>query len=452
MTRTNLTPTRRNADAGVSLIEVLVAVLVFAIISTGIVAGMTTIARMTTDSRARITAANLATQDIDLVRSISDPFGITNATSTVTVDGRDYTVKRSTSWVSKAGADVSCGSSTNLLFLRVNTRVSWAGMLATSAPAQDDTIIAPAGRISDTSSGSIGVSVVGAAADPQSGVAVSVTPTTGGKALTTTPDPTNANGCTYVNEVSPGTYDVTISKAGWIDAELQGASATESATVTAGTTQSPGFPLYAQAATFTTKYVDGPVDYPAAYALPTNLETTWTNTSGTWTTPAPVASLQRFPYTSGYGVIAGATQSGGKTCQSVDPQAWGAGTSNGVALASGVRATAAAAAGQTATVNIPVGVLLVKAPAGNMLGATQATPLAGNPSCAVTNTIYTFSGTTTGSWQAIALPYGSWRIYYGTSVNSATAIGAASLQVKTNAAGSGVAADGTVTLDPRLAK
>jgi prepilin-type N-terminal cleavage/methylation domain-containing protein len=125
MTTTNPTPTRRSADSGVSLIEVLVALLVFAIIASGIVAGMTTITRMTVDNRARVTAANLASQDIDLVRAISDPFGIAGATSDIAVDGRTYHVKRSVSWVSKTGADVSCNSSTNLLYLRVNVRVTW---------------------------------------------------------------------------------------------------------------------------------------------------------------------------------------------------------------------------------------------------------------------------------------------------------------------------------------
>jgi prepilin-type N-terminal cleavage/methylation domain-containing protein len=451
MTTTNPTPTRRSADAGVSLIEVLVALLVFAIIASGIVAGMTTITRMTVDNRARVTAANLASQDIDLVRAISDPFGIAGATSDIAVDGRTYRVKRSVSWVSKTGADVSCNSSTNLLYLRVNVRVTWPEMLSTTAPVQDDTIIAPAGRVSDTSAGSVGISVVGADNDPQAGVAVTMTPTSGGKALTAMPKPTGADGCTYASSVAPGTYDVTISKNGWLDAEQQSGTATESVVVTEGGTQSPSFPLYAQAATFKTNYVGGPVAYTGAFALPSNLETTWTNTSGTWATSPPATTVQRFPYSSGYGVIAGREQSGTKSCTAVDPQAWPAGSSNGVALTAGTRATTVAAAGQTASVSVPVGVVLVKAPAGQILGATQATPAAGTPSCGITGTVYQYPGTTTGNWTAVALPYGSWHFYAGTSVANAQPLAASLIQVKTNAVSAGVAPDGTVTLDPRSA-
>jgi prepilin-type N-terminal cleavage/methylation domain-containing protein len=446
------TPGRPAGDEGFTLIEVIVALLVFAIVSTGIVAGMTTIVRMTGDNRSRITAANLASQELDTVRSITDTYTIeSEPTEDIPVAGRTYHLTRNVSWISSAGADISCGSSTNLFYLRVNVRVTWDGMLGTTTGVQDDTILAPAGNISGTSTGAIGVSVIGATDDPQAGVAAVVTPTAGGKALAAQPSNTGDDGCTYANQVAPGTYDVTVSKTGWIDAEKQDTTATESVTVTAGHTESPAFPLYAKAATFTTKYTGAPVAYTSSFALPTNLETTWTNTSGTWTTTPTAASVKRFPYTSGYGVIAGLTESGSKTCAAVDPQAWSAGTSNGVALAAGARANAFVGAGQTATVAVPVGVVLVKAPAGSTLAATQSTSATGTPSCGISGAIYTYAAATTGNWMAVALPYGSWRFYYGSSTSNAQPVAASLLQVKTNTTGVvGVASDGTVTLDPRV--
>jgi prepilin-type N-terminal cleavage/methylation domain-containing protein len=440
---------RRGADGGFTLIEVVVSLLVFAVVSTGIVAGMTTILRMTSDNRSRITAANLASQELDTVRSITDKYTIKSVpVRSIPVDGRTYRLTRTASWVSSAGADVTCSSSTNLFYLRVNVRVTWDGMLNRTSGVQDDTILAPTGTTNGTSTGAIGIYVGGVTNDPQSGVAVSVTPTSGGNALAAQPSATGSDGCTYANQVAPGTYNVTVSKPGWIDADQQGTTATKSVPVTAGTTQSPSFPLYAQAATFSTTYVPGPVSYPSAFAMPSNLETTWTNTTDTWTTPSPSATVKRFPYASGYGVIAGLTESGSQTCAAVDPQAW----SGTASLAAGVRPNVFAAAGQSASVSVPVGVVLVKAPAGSTLAATQATPAAGTPSCGITGSIYYYPGTTNGTWQAVAVPYGSWRFYYGTSVSNAQPVGFASLQVKTNAVVGGVALDGTVTLDPRAAK
>ena len=85
--------TGRSAGAeGFTLIEVVVALLVFAILSTGIVAGATTVIRMTDDNRARITAANLASQDLDVVRAIGDPFSIEDTDGYSSIDGRSYRV------------------------------------------------------------------------------------------------------------------------------------------------------------------------------------------------------------------------------------------------------------------------------------------------------------------------------------------------------------------------
>ena len=455
-------PAQRD-DAGLTLIEVMVALLVFTIVATGIIASMGTITRMTTDDRARVTAENLAAQEVDIVRAVSDPFTVVNKTTVYPVDGRNYTIKRSVSWVSSAGTDVACNVSTSILDLRVNVRVTWPGMLTTTPAVQDDTVVAPAGRISDTSSGSIHVYVQGVGAVPQANVGVTLAVPTGstGKVPNTQPKATNSDGCTYANELTPGTYTVTLKKAGTITSDqVDGYNTgwTGTVQVTAGGTTSPSNPLFDTPATVTTTYAAYPAttSSTSSFLLPsssygtTPLNTTWTNTSGTWaTTPSSQgAAVTRFPYASGYGVIAGDSPATGTTCAATDPQAWSAGTSNGKRLSAGVRATAATAAGGTSSVAVPVGVALVKAPAGYFLGAVPATPQSGNPSCAITSTTYVF-GPATGGFQSVALPYGSWRFVYGTSTSNYYTVPAANIQVQTNAAGGGVATDGTTTFDPR---
>ncbi len=432
---------RTRRDEGFTLIEVMVALLVFGILATGVVAAANNIIRMTGDNRARATAANLAAQDIDLARAQADPFKVTANKQTIPVSGRDYTVVRTISWISSAGADIGCNSSTNLFYLRVNVRVTWPGMLGSTAAVQDDTIMAPNGRISDTGSGSIAVSVTGVDAKPQSGVTVTITPTSGGKTLTTQPKATGADGCTYANQVAPGTYEVAISKTGWID-DSQVQSPKKSVVVVAGGTQSATF-QYDQAATYNVAYTTGPAGSVYA-ARPNSFDTNFLSTSGTYTVTTAPASLKLHPWPSGYSVVVGRMGSGATTCASLDPAAWSA---DG-ALGSGVRTPVATTPGGTASVNAPMGVVQVTAPIGRSITVTSATPQgAGNPGCSVTGVTYAYSVGTASVPVNVSVPYGSWTVKIG-GVNAT----ASQVKVLTNTAGGGVAADGTVTLDPRPAR
>ena len=69
---------------GFTLIEVVVAMLVFAIIATGFLMTLTAGLVTTRDTRTRIVAANLASQQIDLIRS-QDVFDVTSSTDVAKV-------------------------------------------------------------------------------------------------------------------------------------------------------------------------------------------------------------------------------------------------------------------------------------------------------------------------------------------------------------------------------
>jgi prepilin-type N-terminal cleavage/methylation domain-containing protein len=449
---------RPQADAGMTLIEIVVALLVFAIIASGIVAGMTTIARMTSDDRSRVVAANLAAEQTDLARAVGDPFKLTNATTTQsfpTPDGdtRAFTIKRSISWVSSAGADISCGSSTNLFFMRVHVLVTWDGELPTTAPVQTDTVIAPAGRITDPTSGTIAVSVVGSDGLPMAGVSVTIVPTSGGGSLAAQPDPTNQDGCTYETKVAPGTYSVTIGKSGYIDVN-QDTAPSKPVVVTVGMTQSVSF-QYDRAATFPVVYAS---NYAGAFALPTDLDTTFLNaTSGLYVTSSPAASVLLHPFASGYTAVAGVlgTSSAKTTCAAVDPAGWSAAKVSGLDLQGGQRggAVAASPGGTAKDLDVPMGVVLVKASSAGYLKAVQAnaSPVNGQPDCKVPST-YVFGNVLKNGTVAVALPFGTWTLYSGpTSTVQATPILGASLSAPTNAVQGNVTGAGVVTLDPRIA-
>ncbi|MCS0498625.1 type IV pilus modification PilV family protein [Protaetiibacter mangrovi] len=448
------------SDSGVSIIEVLAATLIFLVISIGVAQATVTAVRLSGDQRHRVTALSLAAGEIDLVRSIGDPFNVFDRTITQNVDGIDYKIYRDTSWVSGTGLDIPCGAggSGNLQYKRVNVRVTWGGQIVPIAPVSSDTILAPDGRLNDPTRGTILVSVVKADGTGASGVAVAVTPNGSGAAtLDTPPDNTNAEGCTYALQVTPGDYIVGLSKSGYISSG-QLTSPTSSISVTAGATVNASF-TYDSAATFALTYAGG-----STAARATNFETSFVNTYGVYYKSGSAATAQLFPWSSGYRAIAGhyvapdATGAGG--CSAVDPAEWQAGTVSGTSLAAGVAPDPVAAApGGGAAMNVALATLQLKSiPVKNYITAvsvdTSAVP--GEPGCAVSMT-YNFDRVGTNnsnSDRTIMLPYGTWKLYSSTtsgSTSSSAAIGQSAIIPLNNVVTSGMVSGNQVTLDPRVA-
>src|SRR4051812_19855589 len=102
---------RARDDDGMSLAEVVIAMVIFAIVSVGLVYTMLATMSMTRDSRAREAATNLAAEEIDLARAVSDPFALLDSSRTVTLNGDQFAVQRDTQWVSDPAADYTCGAS-----------------------------------------------------------------------------------------------------------------------------------------------------------------------------------------------------------------------------------------------------------------------------------------------------------------------------------------------------
>src|SRR4051812_26204520 len=101
---------KAKADDGMSLIEVVVAMMIFALVAAGVAYSTIIVARITDDTGSRQVATNLATTEIDYIRSLQDPFLIKNDKKTVTVGAINYYIVRQVSWVDAAGTDVGCGT------------------------------------------------------------------------------------------------------------------------------------------------------------------------------------------------------------------------------------------------------------------------------------------------------------------------------------------------------
>ncbi|MFJ8896143.1 prepilin-type N-terminal cleavage/methylation domain-containing protein [Leifsonia sp. NPDC102414] len=449
MTRAAL---NRSDDAGLTLIEVMVAMFVFALISIGVALSITSSLLLTTDTRSREIAANLAAQEIDLDRSASNVFAVTDTSWTTVVNGTTFTIVRGTDWVSTNNSTVACGAGGGTLqFKKVNISVTWSGMRTATAAVRADTLIAPNNRINDPTLGTIIVSVKSASGAGTPGVVVSVAPSSvpnGAVPLTTVPAPTDADGCTYALKVTPGNYDVSLSVPNYLDIHQKPAPVLSPVQVTAGTAQTAPF-TYDNGALYSVQYAS------STATRPTNLDLSWVNPiGGTFVQTIGSATTSRlFPFSDGYAVLAGAYVApiaSHPNCLSVDPSAWTTPAVDG-AVGRAVQAGQAAPPGQTiTTLPIPMGVVTVNGLGNNTyLTAVAQAPVAGtgDPGCTTANT-YTFPKLTSGSSMTVALPFGAWRFYTGNSSGSTSStVPTTSIALVTR--GVMTPAVQTITLDPR---
>jgi type II secretory pathway pseudopilin PulG len=448
----------QDREDGVSIIEVMVALMIFTVVALGLAYSMATMTKLTYESSNRETAANLASAEIDRLQALPDAFDVhSDLINPVTVDGITYNLADSVGWVSANGASGSCGTGGgNLQYKRLNVVVTWPGMIYAN-PVRADSTLAPDSRINDPSYGTIVVGITGFDGTGRSGVTVTVTPETGGGgvALTDPVDPTDSDGCAFALKVSPGKYKVVVSRSGYVDDAHSTTTTFSQQVVAAGGTLA--LPItYDAASNFSIKYAANSALNPL---IPSNLETTLVNDHGNKTLSAPASTIQLFPWTGGYQAIAGDfSTAAGTGCKNVDPTQWLESTT----LNAGVRAVAVQTSpGGSANLPVPMGIVSLTAPvAGKVSAVQQTTGPNGDPGC-TSPTTYNFTpNLTSGQAVNIALPYGSWKIYVGTTQVTAPAIvgGVVDVDDTTGAlvpgltGGASVVTAGIATIDPRLAK
>ncbi|TFD30535.1 type IV pilus modification PilV family protein [Cryobacterium cryoconiti] len=428
----------------------MVAMMVFAMIAVSVAYALTLSLSMGSDNRSREAAANLAAQEIDLNRAVEDVFTLVDADKTTTMNGTTFYLHRETNWVTSTSADATCGSGGGQLkFKRVNVSVTWDGMRASTLPVRADTVIAPGTRINDPMLGTILVSVLSASGAGNAGVTVTATPASpaaGAVALTETPDPTDAQGCSYILKVAPGNYNVSVSRANSADVNQKPTPVTFVG-VGAGSAASVAF-QYDLSGAFTVNYASNAA--AGTTQIPTNLDTTFKSTYPLYTPAASNNALSKVfplhPFTSGYEIFSGkyvAPSASSPGCLSPNPAEW---TLPGVGGAVGQAVPAAATvAGGTVATGVPMGVLTVSGLNGQYLKAVSQAhaPGTGPAGCAGTMT-YTF-GKLTSNAASIALPYGAWQLFSGGSATQTTPV---LVGLTTSAPSSAVA--GLVTLDPRV--
>lgn len=447
----------RNEDSGFTLVEVIVAMLVFAIIATGFLYVITSSLTVSRDTRARVVAANLASQQIDLIRSAKSVFDIKNETKSATLNGDTFTIDISWSWATSTGATVTCeagAASGSFSYKRVTVEVRWANMGADTRPVVSDTAYTPRSKINDPTKGTILVGVIDAHGEGVSGVKVTLDPAPAG----IDPVTTDSDGCAYLLKVPQGEYDVLVSKAGYIS-QTQLTSPKAGASVSPGGSSRVSF-AYDNAATFRLTYAGNVSPIPA---LPTNLTTTFLSTYGNFqVTPSKstgIVPITRYPLISGYSIVAGpyieTPDAPATSCLAPDPGQWIADDAK-----AGVRPDPAAAApgGSTnATVSMGAIRLAGMAGSGKYLTAVYVGGGTADPGCLAVTTpgtktpnlmTFTFADVVVSNGATIALPYGTWNIYRGGSAGDKSTLIGAGISLLTP----GTISGNRVTLDPRVAR
>jgi prepilin-type N-terminal cleavage/methylation domain-containing protein len=431
MVRTIQLARRRSAgriddDAGFTMVELVVSIMIFALTIAAIAAGMSTSFSLTRGNRSRSVAANLAAQEMDTIRSTSfSNLAIGQLTTTQTVSGVAYTVTRQTQWVTQSGTSGSCGvpsGQQQLRYLSIVVNVSWANM-AGVAPIASSTVLAP-----PAGTGSIETAVLDRTGGGVPNANVALTDS-GGNTSTKT---TASDGCALFTSLQPGTFSVAVTKTGFVD--TQGVVApSQSVDVYSGGIYGVQFD-YDQAATInplTLQAISGSI--PAAVQ---NAPVTIANAgltlgkivvAGSGLTRGPFSNL--FPFTNGYEAWAG-------NCNDADPGA----TALLVSVTPGGTGTGAISmpritvqtrnAANAARVNVAITATHV-ADTGCAAGATYA--------LGTTNSV-------TGNLTTVALPYGLWTISAAGQVSPTCTGGTPVGQCKVTLVGGGSGATSVPTL------
>jgi len=225
----------RNDDSGFALIEVVVSAALVALVAIGVFAGLDSAGATSGHERSRAQAGALAQQDIERLRAKGGPALKTLATQpqpfetqTKTAGPLTYTVRSTVKKVDESAVGGACaGASAAVSYLQIESSVDWAGR-PSGVKAMKRVSLIPL----PPQGGSLIVQIYDRNKAPLSGIPVSVN---GGSAVTT-----NAAGCSEWDNLTPGTYTVSLTKAGYVSPDGQ-TTLTKTVGVSDGSTTTTSF-------------------------------------------------------------------------------------------------------------------------------------------------------------------------------------------------------------------
>lgn len=272
---------RRAADDGVTLIELLVALLVLGVVMTGLVAITISMLRVTVVNDTRTVASNLAQAELERVRAL--PFAELANVGRVEETRDGYVIVRDTSWVELATDTDVCSEpedSVATAMVRVDVTISSTSAPSGGTPQQvsASTTIARPPVAPATDVGALSVLVLDHQVPPVGTGTVVVTvhgpAPSGAVRMQTTP----ASGCVLFTDLPPGEYEVGLQRLAHV---ADGVAADRAAplvpTSVAAVTRTSLELQYAPAGTARASWVprDGgtahlPIDQPVTFARSTS--------------------------------------------------------------------------------------------------------------------------------------------------------------------------------------
>ena len=207
-------------DAGMTLIELMFAMVIFAIVAAGAVAGLTGALTTTRSDRNRVAASDLAARELEIVRNTfestssgpatvaaagqvvnGDPLPAGTAGQPLVVDNTPYTVTRNTEWLPAGSGQSACDGGAGVTYpsLEVQVTVTWPQMSGV-APVVNTTILTPPKNTLNSSTGFVSVKVLAATGLASPGQVVTLTGPGG-----TFSDTTAGDGCAVFASTSAGT-------------------------------------------------------------------------------------------------------------------------------------------------------------------------------------------------------------------------------------------------------
>src|SRR4051794_39680139 len=239
----------RSDESGFSLIEVLVSALLVATVSVGTFKGIDTASHTSGDQRQRATAATLAQQEIERLRSMN-PTTLSGYVTTPRPDsadnrnGVDYTTSTAVNWRNDVNEGTACTGATNgtrYLALKITTTYTFNNTTHTVTKTGQAAVPVTGNRLI------VQVYKAGKLANPN----VPVELRNASNVLVDTVN-TSSAGCVEWDFLSAGSYTVTANKAGLV---TPSGAATASQTVSMATTGANTVALdYDQAGTVTVNW------------------------------------------------------------------------------------------------------------------------------------------------------------------------------------------------------
>jgi Tfp pilus assembly protein PilV len=302
---------RLGAEEGFGIIEVVVSALVVVLISIAVFAAIDAAGHTADSNKSRSAGSALAQADQERMRSmtVSDLIANPDTTRNDTVDGESYTVRSQASYVidpADAGVTDCTSSERSPRYFKLTSTVSWPEMRGTS-PVQEDSLRAiPNGSVEGLGSLAVGIQDRNGAGVPNVSVSLS-----GPQSATGT---TNANGCLIFGYVKSGTYTLSFSKAGYVEAAYPNRSDITDSVVVAQDSLATKSYQYDQAAEVRVSYVTSafnsttptaPIAGSAFTVANSGLGSVNTRTVTHATGTTFNSGNIFFPFTSAYGIWAG---------------------------------------------------------------------------------------------------------------------------------------------------